>query len=107
MLKPDPTRRFKKDFKKYDHNKTVKKELETVLCILLKEEKLPEKYLDHALTGSYMVSGNAMLNQMLYLSIGQMMNMSIWFVSALILSYFNICGRLRKRKIVCQAYCRP
>lgn len=53
MLKPDPTRRFKKDFKKYEHNKSVKKELETVLGILLKEEKLPEKYLDHALTGNY------------------------------------------------------
>ena len=49
MLKPDPTRRFKKDFKKYEHNKQVKKELETVLGILLKKEKLPEKYLDHAL----------------------------------------------------------
>lgn len=53
MLKPDPTRRFKKDLKKYEHNKPVKKELETVLGILLKEEKLPEKYLDHALTENY------------------------------------------------------
>ena len=53
MLKPDPTRRFKKDLKKYEHNKPVKKELETVLGFLLKGNKLPEKYLDHALTGSY------------------------------------------------------
>ena len=53
MLKPDPTRRFKKDLKKYEYNKPVKKELDTVLGFLLKEEKLPEKYLDHALTGSY------------------------------------------------------
>jgi hypothetical protein len=61
-----------------------------VVAILLKEEKLPEKYLDHALTGAMLASGNAMLNQMFCLSIGQMMNMSIWFVSALTLSYFNI-----------------
>lgn len=53
MLKPDPTRRFKKDLKKYEHNKPVKKALETVLSTLLKEEKLPENYLDHALTGNY------------------------------------------------------
>lgn len=53
MLKPDPTRRFKKDFKKYAYNKPVKKELETVMGFLLKEKKLPEKYLDHALTGCY------------------------------------------------------
>lgn len=53
MLKPDPTHRFKKDLKKYEHNKIVKKELEAVLRILLKKGKLPEKYLDHALTGDY------------------------------------------------------
>jgi len=53
MLRPDPTRRFKKDLKKYEHNKPVKTELETVLGLLLKEEKLSEKYLDHPLTGSY------------------------------------------------------
>ena len=43
MLKPDPTRRFKKDFKKYEHNKPVKKELETVLGFLLEKKKLPEE----------------------------------------------------------------
>lgn len=53
MLKPDLTRRFKKDFKKYEHNKPVKKELEIVMGFLLKEKKLPEKYVDHALTGNY------------------------------------------------------
>ncbi len=52
MLKLNPTHRFKKDLKKYEYHKSVKKELETVLDFLLKKEKLPEKYLDHALTGS-------------------------------------------------------
>lgn len=53
MLKPDPTRQFKKDLKKYEHNKQVKKELAAVLEFLLNGDKLPEKYSDHALTGSY------------------------------------------------------
>ena len=53
MLKPYPTSRFKKDLKKYEHNKPVKKELETVLGFLLQKKKLPEKYLDHTLTGNY------------------------------------------------------
>lgn len=53
MLKPDPTHRFKKDLKKYEFNKPVKKELDTVLAYLVGKKKLPEKYLDHALTGCY------------------------------------------------------
>lgn len=53
MLKPEPTHRFKKDLKKFEHNKSVKKELNTVLGFLLKNEKLPEKYTDHPLTGNY------------------------------------------------------
>jgi len=36
MLKPDPTRRFKKDLKKYEHNKPAKKELDAVLGLLSK-----------------------------------------------------------------------
>ena len=53
MLKPNPTHRFKKDLKKFEHNKSAKKELDAVLGFLLKKAKLPEKYLDHALTGDY------------------------------------------------------
>jgi mRNA interferase YafQ len=53
MLKPDPTRRFKKDLKKFEHNKSVQQELNTVLDFLLKKEHLPEKYLDHPLVGNY------------------------------------------------------
>jgi mRNA interferase YafQ len=53
MLKPFVTRRFKKDFKRYEHNKSVKMELDTVLGFLLKGQKLPEKYLDHPLSGNY------------------------------------------------------
>lgn len=53
MLKPEPSHRFKKDLKKYQHNKIVKEAFDTVLKLLIKEEKLPEKYLDHPLSGDY------------------------------------------------------
>jgi mRNA interferase YafQ len=53
MLKPEPSHRFKKDLKKYQHNKAVKEAFDVVLKLLVKEEKLPEKYLDHPLSGNY------------------------------------------------------
>ena len=53
MLKPEPSHRFKKDLKKYQHNKAVKEAFDEVLKLLVKEEKLPEKYLDHPLGESY------------------------------------------------------
>jgi mRNA interferase YafQ len=53
MLKPEPSHRFKKDLKKYQHNKAVKEAFDAVLKLLVKEEKLPEKYLDHPLSGNY------------------------------------------------------
>jgi mRNA interferase YafQ len=53
MLKPSPTHRFKKDLKKFEHNKPVKKALNEVLSLLLTKTKLPEKYVDHALSGDY------------------------------------------------------
>ena len=53
MLKPEPSSRFKKDLKKYQHNKSVKEAFDRVLKLLVREEKLPEKYLDHPLSGNY------------------------------------------------------
>ena len=53
MLKPEPSSRFKKDLKKYQHNKSVKEAFDTVLKLLIKEKQLPEKYLDHPLSGNY------------------------------------------------------
>lgn len=38
MLKPELSRRFKKDLKKYQHNKSVKEEFDTVLKLLVKEK---------------------------------------------------------------------
>ena len=53
MLKPELSHRFKKDLKKYQHNKSVKEALDDVLKLLVKNEKLPESYLDHPLKGNY------------------------------------------------------
>lgn len=53
MLKLELSHRFKKDLKKYQYNKVVKEAFDTVLKLLVKEEKLPEKYLDHPLSGNY------------------------------------------------------
>jgi mRNA interferase YafQ len=53
MLKSEMSRRFKKDLKRYEHNKSVKEAFDTVLKLLIKEENLPEKYFDHPLIGNY------------------------------------------------------
>jgi mRNA interferase YafQ len=45
--------RFKKDLKKFKHNKAVKEAFNVVLKLLVNAEKLPEKYLDHPLSGDY------------------------------------------------------
>jgi mRNA interferase YafQ len=44
---------FKTDLKKYRHNDVVLDEFERVVEFLRKQDKLPEKYLDHSLAGQY------------------------------------------------------
>ena len=44
---------FKKDFKKISNDFSKKEELKKVLNILIKWEKLPEKYKDHSLKWKY------------------------------------------------------
>jgi mRNA interferase YafQ len=46
------TRQFKKDFKKYKHNKSVILTFSLIAELLSKGEKLPEKYKDHQLSGN-------------------------------------------------------
>ncbi|PJD98316.1 MAG: type II toxin-antitoxin system mRNA interferase toxin, RelE/StbE family [Parachlamydia sp.] len=53
MLERKFSTRFKKDLKKYEHKKEVIKELNEVLKLILSKKKLPEKYKDHDLSGSY------------------------------------------------------
>ena len=53
MLDRRYSTKFKKDLKKYQYKKQVLQQLNDVLKLLLIKEKLPEKYLDHALSGNY------------------------------------------------------
>lgn len=53
MLKLIQTATFKKNFKKYKHNKPVLQEFMTVIELLINEQPLPVKYHNHRLTGNY------------------------------------------------------
>ena len=53
MLKIKPASQFKKDIKKFVHNKSVIHELDTVLKMLVRNQMLPAKYQDHALSGKW------------------------------------------------------
>jgi mRNA interferase YafQ len=54
MLEIVQTKKFKKDFKKYQHDKKVIEELDKVLDFLETEKALPRKYKDHSLAGKYL-----------------------------------------------------
>ena len=45
--------RFKKNLRLYKNNKEVLIELEKVLSMLIKKEKLPLKYINHSLVGEF------------------------------------------------------
>ena len=53
MLKLGQTRTFKRCLKKYKHNKVVLNELKDVVKILINEQPIPTKYLDHRLKGKH------------------------------------------------------
>lgn len=53
MLKLGQTKTFKKCLKKYKHDKVVLEELKKVVNILINEQPIPTKYLDHALKGKH------------------------------------------------------
>ena len=53
MLSIKYVAKFKKDFKKYQHQNLILQELNDFLKLLLAEKTLPEKYRDHSLVGGY------------------------------------------------------
>jgi mRNA interferase YafQ len=53
VLITDFTTQFKRDFKKYQHQQKVIDEFNAVLEILVNGNRMPEKYLDHPLSGNY------------------------------------------------------
>lgn len=44
---------FKKDLKRYQHQNSILKELNSVLKLWLEQKGLPQKYRDHHLSGGY------------------------------------------------------
>ena len=53
MLRLKVATKFKKDIKKFKHNKIIQDKLEEIIEALLKGKKLPEKNKDHDLVGNY------------------------------------------------------
>lgn len=53
MLNLKLVAKFKKDFKKYRHNKVLIKEFEEVINLIQTKTPLPQKYSDHFLLGTY------------------------------------------------------
>ena len=53
MLEPTPTTKFKKDLKRFQYQQKVMKELDSVIQILAKGARLPEKNVDHPLGGNW------------------------------------------------------
>ncbi len=53
MLKLYQKPSFKKNLKKYKHDKIVLQELEKIIDFLVNEQQIPEKYRNHKLTGNY------------------------------------------------------
>ncbi|NGX42406.1 MAG: mRNA interferase YafQ [Chlamydiae bacterium] len=53
MLKIKNSKQFKKDLKKYRHQKSVVTEIYKILSILTNRKLLPEKYRDHNLEGRW------------------------------------------------------
>lgn len=53
MLDLIQTSTFKKNFKKYKHNKVVLQEFNMVVELLLNEQPIPIKYRNHKLSGDY------------------------------------------------------
>lgn len=53
MIKPKHSKKFKRDMKKYEHQKAVMHAIREVIESLLKQESLDEKFCDHPLTGNW------------------------------------------------------
>lgn len=53
MLKPKHSKKFKRDIKKIEHQKTVMLELKEIIDRLLKQIPLNEKNCDHPLSGNW------------------------------------------------------
>lgn len=57
-----PTTKFKKDLKKFRHQKDVILSLHNILNLFTKKQALPSKYTDHPLTGNWKGSRKCHVN---------------------------------------------
>jgi len=62
MLELTPTTKFKKDLKKFKHQKKIIRELNEVLIVLVQGETLHQKYNDHALSNNWKGSRECHVN---------------------------------------------
>jgi mRNA interferase YafQ len=62
MLEPTPTTRFKKDLRRFKHQKKVIQELNEVLGLLVQRKPLEEKHVDHSLSGNWKGSRECHVN---------------------------------------------
>lgn len=53
MLKPKYSKKFKRDVKKFEHQKSAMIDLRNIIEHLLKEEPLDNKQCDHSLSGNW------------------------------------------------------
>lgn len=53
MLKPKHSKKFKRDLKKFEHQKAIMQAIRDVITCLLKQQPLEEKYCDHPLGGKW------------------------------------------------------
>lgn len=62
MLRPAPTTKFKKDLKKYKHEKKILQYLDAVIRLLVEQRPLERKHVDHSLGGNWKGSRECHVN---------------------------------------------
>ena len=62
MLKPTPTTKFKKDLKKFKHQKKIIQDLDSVIRLLVQQLPLEKKHADHPLGGNWIGSRECHVN---------------------------------------------
>ena len=62
MLKPTPTTKFKKDLKKFRHQKKIIQDLDAVIRLLVQQLPLEKKHVDHPLGGNWIGSRECHVN---------------------------------------------
>ncbi len=62
MLEPTPTTKFKKDLKYFKHKPKILKDFNAVLKILVQQQPLQRKHVDHPLGGNWKGSRECHVN---------------------------------------------